>query len=116
MELRILARHSELDDGFRELVEQQLEFALRRLARRVAQVVVSFTDLNGPRGGMDQQCRIVVSLLPRGVVVAEATEARALSALNRAVESVAQRLRRSLHFTQDLRRRIERRNRHRPAA
>lgn len=39
-------------------VEQRVRFVLRRFSWRVSRASVQFTDLNGPRGGIDKQCRV----------------------------------------------------------
>ena len=43
-------------------VERRLRFALTRFSGRIGRVNVFLTDQNGPRGGIDKTCRIVVRL------------------------------------------------------
>ena len=75
MPIQIVARNLELTSAQREIVERRLAFALGRFGDRVARMTVSVEDLNGPRGGLDQRCRIEVSLVPSGTVMTEATDA-----------------------------------------
>lgn len=59
----------------RDFAEQRLRFVLRRAAFLVPRVKIRLSDLNGPRGGVDKQCRI--ELMPeRGtpIVVTSAGE------------------------------------------
>lgn len=42
----------------REMAEQRLRFAMRRLSAIVPHAKVQLSDVNGPRGGLDKQCRI----------------------------------------------------------
>jgi hypothetical protein len=42
----------------REFAEQRVRFAMRRLSAIVPRAHVHLSDVNGPRGGLDKQCRI----------------------------------------------------------
>lgn len=69
--------------------------ALHRLESHVRRVDVRLADLNGPRGGVDQRCRVALQLRHHGPeIVAEATDARIEVAIDRAATRVARRLRR----------------------
>lgn len=39
-------------------VERRVRFVLRRISWRVPRAEVQFSDLNGPRGGIDKCCRV----------------------------------------------------------
>ena len=52
----------ECTDELREFVQRKLAFALSRFADRVQSVDVLLDDVNGPRGGIDQRCRLIVGL------------------------------------------------------
>jgi len=96
MPIQIVARNLELTSAQREIVERRLAFALGRFGDRVSRVTVSVEDLNGPRRGLDQHCRIEVSLVPSGKVMAEATDAEMELAVGRAAERVARCVRSEL--------------------
>ncbi len=53
-----------LSDALRDYAEHRLEFALDRFVPRIADVHLRLEDLNGPRGGVDKQCRLDVLGLP----------------------------------------------------
>jgi len=89
MPIQTVVRNLKLTSAQREIVERRLAFALGRFGDRVGRVTVSLTDLNGPRGGLDQHCRIEVSLVPSGTVMAEATDAEIEPAVSRAAERAA---------------------------
>jgi len=112
MELRLVARHVKLDEDFRESVERRVRFALRRFESRIAKTTVVLSDINGPRGGEDQLCRIVINLAPRGIVSAEATAASTLAAIDSALDRVCRRLVRLLEGTRNLQRRRRRAGKH----
>ena len=57
MELEIRRQDAHLDAAMREFVERRIAFALRPFENRVSRVTVNLDDVNGPRGGVDKQCR-----------------------------------------------------------
>lgn len=50
----------------RELSVDRVRFALRRLSALVARAKVQFSDVNGPRGGVDKRCQVEVQTRQRG--------------------------------------------------
>ena len=92
MALELRVRNGESTPEVRDYVERRLGFALGRFGGRVGRVTVSLDYLNGPRGGIDQRCRIDVSLVPSGKVLAEATDPEVVAAVNRAAERIARQV------------------------
>jgi hypothetical protein len=89
-----------LDDDDRDHIRRRLGEKLSRYANSVERVSVRLRDLNGPRGGVDVQCRIkvVLSDLPSVVVEQQAAAFKpaftgALSGAERAVRRTLQRKR-----------------------
>lgn len=89
MRIEIIAQNMVLTDSLRELVHTRLHYAVGRLAHRIAALQVSFEDVNGPRGGVDVQCRIRVRLRPRGAVNVSATRVFPGAALGEAAQRAA---------------------------
>ena len=58
MQIDIHAQGFSLTGTLRDYTERRLRFALARAAERVRQIKVRFSDINGPRGGIDKRCRI----------------------------------------------------------
>ncbi|MBN2292768.1 MAG: HPF/RaiA family ribosome-associated protein [Pirellulales bacterium] len=50
----------------REYIDHHLYFSLGRFAPAIDRVDVRLEDTNGPRGGIDKRCRIVVKLRTAG--------------------------------------------------
>ena len=111
MRLEIRVRDGEVASALSDHIERRLAFALGRFGGQVVRVTVTLEDLNGPRGGMDQRCRIAATLTPSEKVLAAATDASAETAVNRAAERIARRVRDTL----DRRRTGGRRNDHQPS-
>jgi putative sigma-54 modulation protein len=96
MHVEIRARQGQLTRGLEEQLERRLHFALARFGGRIRRISALLEDINGPRGGEDQRCRIEVSLVPSGSIMAEATDCEVVSAVGRAAERVARRVRDAL--------------------
>lgn len=64
----------EIEQSLREHIERRLTFALSRFGSRVLRTVVYLTDNNGPKGGIDKSCLIVVRLRGLGEVIAEVVD------------------------------------------
>lgn len=103
MRLEIRRRRLELSDGLRAHIEQRLRAALGRFARQVAQVWVYLRDVNGPRGGEDKCCRIVVHLARGGRAVAGGTGADPYAVVARTAARSARVVKR--HFQRGVARR-----------
>ena len=98
MLIDVLDRDVTLDEGTLEWIERRLQFALGRFAGRIRRVQVILSDINGPRGGMDKQCHLRISLIPNGEILVEdvdtTVEAVTANAVARAARSVARWLER----------------------
>lgn len=102
MDLEIRGLNYEVSVELKEHLERRLQFALNRFADRIAGVTVRISDVNGPRGGIDKRCAIVVALLPQGAARIEsagdepfALAARAAKRAGRAVQRPLGRRRRT---------------------
>ena len=72
MQIQIRKHNLELTTELAQHVERQLHFSLGRFNGRVRSVVVGLQDLNGPKGGVDQECKLSIRTSWSGqVVVAE---------------------------------------------
>jgi ribosomal subunit interface protein len=98
MELEIRTRHLELSDALSAHIERKLELAIRRFRDRIRRVTVRLGDSNGPRGGVDKRCTIVLSQKNGEMIVVHADSDDAYAAVTRAAnlldEQLARRLRR----------------------
>ncbi len=70
----------------REYIERRLRFALGRFSTAVGNVTARVTDANGPRGGSDKHCLIVVKLRAAGSkpITVEDTDTDLRAAVTRA--------------------------------
>ncbi len=84
----------------RELSIERIRFALRRLATFVPRAKVRFSDVNGPRGGVDKRCQVELSTEAAGTVVIASLARDWRTALDRSLGRATRVLRRSLQRAQ----------------
>jgi putative sigma-54 modulation protein len=77
-------------------IERRLQFALARFSGHIQRAQVVLEDQNGPRGGLDKSCRIVVRLREGGDVVAEVADVNWEVAVDRATTRVGHTVARRL--------------------
>lgn len=93
-------------DGLGEFVERRILFALSRFSPRIDLVAVRLTDTNGPRGGVDKECRIVVRLRPHGRLRVVERDGDMHAAIGRAAERMARAVAREIDRRREPRRRL----------
>jgi hypothetical protein len=81
MRLEVRRRGVKVTEELRAHLRGRLRLALGRFARHVDLVRVYLRDVNGPRGGVDKECRVVVHLPPRGRVVVAGADADIFAAV-----------------------------------
>jgi ribosome-associated translation inhibitor RaiA len=86
MQVHIRALSFSLTSGLQGAVLHHVERTLADFGQWVDKVVVRLSDINGPRGGQDKLCRIVVSLVPSGGFIAQATDSDMYAAIRRAAD------------------------------
>jgi ribosome-associated translation inhibitor RaiA len=69
----------------------------------VEEVVVRFEDVNGPRGGIDKECRLQVRLAPWGALEVEERRADLYAAIDVAAQRLGRAVARELERRRDAR-------------
>lgn len=87
MDIEMRSRSVELTGVFCAQVKQRFDVALGHFGSHVQRLIVRFADANGDRGGVDNRCKVTVSLQPSLVVFIEDTD----TDLDTVVDRVAQR-------------------------
>lgn len=80
----------------RDLSVERVRFALRRLTARVPRAKVQFSDVNGPRGGVDKRCQVELKTESAGTVVIISLASHWRTALDRSLIRATRVLTRSL--------------------
>ena len=88
MRVNIQASGFVLTDSLKAYTEKRLVTALGWAGGHMRELHVSLSDINGPRGGRDKRCRILVQIAGGRSVVIEDTETDLYHAIDRAAERV----------------------------
>lgn len=78
--------------AWRDTAVRRLRFVLRRLTWLVPRARVRLDDVNGPRGGVDKQCRVELKTAQSGTVVITAMAREWPVALDTALARAARTL------------------------
>lgn len=78
----------------------RVRFALRRLTALVIRAKVQFSDINGPRGGVDKRCQVELKTEMAGTVVIASLARDWRTALDRSLSRATRVLTRSLQRSQ----------------
>ena len=105
MKIQVHAHHG-MSAEERTKIERIARLGLTRLGSQIAKIFISFSDQNGPKGGVDMRCVFRVHLHGLPDVVIEEVGPSSLHALGMAVERANRAIVRTL----------ERRRRHRELA
>ena len=92
-------------------IERKLRRSLDRCGDRITKVVVFLRDVNGPRGGVDKACRVLVKARGCRAAVAWVVDPNWYAAIDRAASSVGLIVSREIE-----KRRTDSRDRQRKAA
>lgn len=92
MQVEVIRRTLGVTRALRDHMGARLAELLVRFRGQVRRVTILLADRNGPRGGIDKECRLVVHLRRGGAVVAEARDAVADVAVDRAAHRARQLL------------------------
>ena len=96
MNIDIQTQGFTLTPGLRDHVADSLHTRLGRFEHRLRQVTVRLADLNGPRGGVAQQCRLLLRVDGARTIVVRDTEVDLYAAVDRAAERAGRTLVRQL--------------------
>jgi hypothetical protein len=101
MQIIFESRHINGNDGssdnqLRNLAVDKVRFALRRLSTLVPRAKVQFTDVNGPRGGVDKRCQVELTTDTAGTVVIASLARDWRTALDRSLSRARRVLTRSV--------------------
>lgn len=84
-----------------EHIERRLRFALDRFGERIQKAVVFLQDHNGPKGGIDKVCRILVKTRGHGMIVAAVIDSDWIAAVDRAATRIGHNVARQIARQRD---------------
>ena len=96
MKIIIKAQQLKLNQKTITAMERRLHFALGRFVDSIKLVTVRLTDINGPKGGIDKECLIVVKLRKSGEVVVQGSGKDCSAMLNYCANRIGRTVEREL--------------------
>lgn len=107
MQIAIRSRHIDVSRLNTDLIQARLHRALKAGSDRVGRVIVRLGDVNGPKGGIDAHCSILIYLNgTKSVIHVQDVAETHLQAISRATERAGRSLRRTVGRFRDLRRNL----------
>ncbi|HOM18667.1 MAG TPA: HPF/RaiA family ribosome-associated protein [Thermoguttaceae bacterium] len=101
MQVFISAKNFKVSEPVREHVDRRLAFALDRFQAEIERIDVTLADLNGPKGGMDKQCRMVAKLRSDGTLVIEDQDMDFYAVIDRAADRLGHAVQRAIDRRRD---------------
>jgi ribosomal subunit interface protein len=108
MQLIVRGRGVRVSSALREHSVERVERALSPFAEHVASTELVFSDLNGPRGGLGQSCRVSVGLSDGTKLMVQSLDTDFYAASSDAAARLGYLVRRELGKTRSLERRARR--------
>lgn len=96
MKVSIKFRHLPTNQDAEDYINYRLSFGLGRFSHSIEKVAVTLDDVNGPRGGMDQLCSLVIHIAGAAPVVIHEQQFEQEVAINRAISRAKTALKRRL--------------------
>lgn len=106
MKLLVVGEKTSVSEGLHDFITRRLHFALGRFAPEIERVTTRVGDVNGPRGGVDQRCRMEVKLRGLENVLSEARAADVEAAVAFAAERLGRGVARALERRRHTKRRL----------
>ncbi len=94
--LAIRTHGVKITDALTEHVHAKLGARLGKYALHIDKIAVRFEDLNGPRGGVDTECRVQVTIASRPTIVVAERATDAWRAFDRVCNSLTRAVKRDL--------------------
>jgi len=101
MQLMIRSLSEKLPETIRETIDRQFQFALSRFEKRIDSVQLTLRDNNGPRGGVDQECRAVVHMHDGTDIAVTEVQSSIMAAVAKLADRVAHAVTRRLDRKRD---------------
>jgi len=100
MTVSITDRDQLLTNEMRQFAERRLFFALSRFESKIETVSLLITDENGPRGGIDKLCKLVIRLRHLNEIVISDKDANVSACVARLAQRAGRAVSRSVDRSQ----------------
>jgi putative sigma-54 modulation protein len=107
MLVNIQSRHFSLSEALNKYVKTKVQIMLCRYEAKIIRVDVSLFDINGPKGGEDKCCKIVVRINGASSIVVQETAEDLYDAINTCTRRGRRAVKRQLSIHVRTRRKIK---------
>lgn len=90
MKIQVNTRHFALTKELKKYVKRRLKFALGSRFEQVRRVEVTLSDINGPKGGEDKRCQVLLKMKGQSDVVIDDVQSHMYPAIDRAANRASQ--------------------------
>jgi len=106
MLVHIQSRHFSLSEALNKYVKSKVQVMLSRYEEKIIRVDVSLFDINGPKGGEDKCCKIIVKINGSSSIVVQETAEDLYDAINTSSRRAKRAINRQLSILVRTRRKI----------
>lgn len=96
MQISTVDRGAVLTPELVAFAERRLLFALSRFDTRIDRTILKITDVNGPKGGIDKECQIQITMHRGSDIIITDKDADAYACIARAAERAGRTVARQL--------------------
>ena len=82
-------------------IERRLRFAFSRFLGQIDKIMVFLQDHNGPKGGIDKVCRVLVKARGCGMIMAAVADSEWVAAVDRATTRIGRSVARQIERRRD---------------
>ncbi len=107
MKIKIQARHIALTSDLKAYVKRRIKYALGSRYDNIKHIVVTLSDVNGPRGGEDKRCKVHIALNGKQEIVIDDKQTHFHSAIDLATERASLALTRRIERLRNKARRFK---------
>lgn len=107
MKIKVQTRHLELTSELIEYVKRRIIFAMDYRFDNIKRVVVTVSDVNGPKGGEDMRCQVMIKLDGQKDIVVDNKSAHLRIAIDKAADKASRTVTKRLERIQHRAKRIK---------
>jgi ribosome-associated translation inhibitor RaiA len=94
--LEIRSRHIPVTEELRAYCERRIDFSLSRFRDHLRDVTLRLEDANGPKGGLDKRCILIIRLRRGAPIVHSTEDSSVMASVDRSVDRASQAVSRVL--------------------
>ncbi len=92
MKITINTRNSAKHQDFFEYIEYRLGFAFSRIRDSIHSITITLSDINGPKGGIDKQCKVIIKAKALPAIVITERQSEIKHAIDRAIRRSGEKM------------------------